>query len=377
MLLWVIFALVTSVVLIAVLGPLSRPAARADDADSGTLEVYRHQLAEVEAERARGLVEPAEAEAARVEIARRLLASAAAPEAQAVAAKMPEHRVALAVAIAAFVTVSSLALYLTYGQPNMPAFPVADRQSGQMADAPLSQLIAKVEARLRAEPRDGDGWAVIAPVYFKLARYKDAANAFARAAELRGETFERLAGFAEATVFAADGVVTEEARLAFQKMLKLQPGQPQARFWLALAREQDGELSEALAEYKAILAAAPADAPWRSSVEQRVAEVSRRQPGAGKDAPRGPSAQDIAAAQQLTEQQRSQMIAGMVDGLARRLEQDGKDLAGWVRLVNAYAVLGRDSDARTALANARKQLGGDDKAMAELSALAQRLGFGS
>ena len=64
----------------------------------------------------------------------------------------------------------------------------------------------------------------------------------------------------------------------------------------------------------------------------------------------------------------------MVDGLARRLERDGKDLAGWLRLVNAYAVLGRESDARAALANARKQLGGDDKAMAELAALAKRLG---
>src|SRR5262245_9376409 len=128
MLLWVIFALMTSVVLIAVLGPLSRPAAPADDADAGTLEVYRHQLAEVEAERARGVVEAAEAEAARVEIARRLLASAATAQAKAVAVKMPEHRVSLAVAAAAFVTVSSLALYLIYGQPNMPSFAVADRQ---------------------------------------------------------------------------------------------------------------------------------------------------------------------------------------------------------------------------------------------------------
>lgn len=378
MLLWVIFALMTSVVLIAVLGPLSRPATRADDAGTGALEVYRDQLAEVEAERARGLVETAEAEAARVEISRRLLASAATPGGGAgAAAQMPEHRASLAVTAAVFVTLSSLGLYLAYGQPNMPSFPVAERQSGPLADAPLSQMIAKVEARLRAEPRDGDGWAVIAPVYFKLGRYKDAANAYAHAAEIKGETVDRLAGFADATVRAADGIVTEDARLAFQKILKLAPGQPQARFWLALAREQDGQVKEALAEYKAILAAGPADASWRPGIEQHIAEVSGRLSGTEKDAPRGPTAQDVAAAQQLSDDQRTQMIAGMVDGLARRLERDGKDLAGWVRLVNAYAVLGRDDDARAALANARKQLGGDDKAMAELSALAQRLGFGS
>jgi cytochrome c-type biogenesis protein CcmH len=377
MLLWVIFALMTSVVLIAVLGPLSRPATRADDAGTGALEVYRDQLAEVEAERARGLVETAEAEAARVEISRRLLASAATPGVAGALAQMPQHRTPLAIAAAVLVTLSSMALYLTYGQPNMPGFPVAERQSGPLADAPLGQMIAKVEARLRAEPRDGDGWAVIAPVYFKLGRYKDAANAYAHAAEIKGETIERLAGFADSTVRAADGIVTEDARLAFQKILKLAPGQPQARFWLALAREQDGQLNEALAEYKAIVAAGPADAPWRPGIEQHIADVSRRLSGPAKDAPRGPTAQDVAAAQKLTDEQRSQMIAGMVDGLAQRLERDGKDLAGWLRLVNAYAVLGRDSDARAALAKARTQLSSDDKAMAELSALAQRLGLGS
>lgn len=378
MLLWVIFALMTSAVLIAVLTPLARSAAPADDADAGALEVYRHQLAEVEAERSRGLVEAAEADAARIEISRRLLASAATSEGGATSAAVgPTNHMPLAIAVAVFITLSSLAVYLMYGAPGMPSFPVAERQAGPLANAPLGQLIAKVEARLRAQPQNGDGWEVIAPVYFKLGRYRDAANAFARAAEIKGETIERLGGFAEATVLAADGIVSEDARLAYQKILKLQPGQPQARFWLALSSEQDGQLSDALAEYKAILAAAPADASWRSSLEQRIAELSRRLSGADKDAPRGPTAQDVAAAQQLSEDQRAQMIAAMVDGLARRLEQHGKDLAGWVRLVNAYAVLGRANEARTALANARKQLGGDDKAMAELAALAKRLGLDS
>ena len=378
MLLWIVLAWLTAIVLFVLLRPLS--GGRGDDParEDFNAAVYRDQLAEVEAERARGLVETVEADAARVEISRRLLASAATPERAASAgARMPQQRTPLAITAAVLVTLSSMALYLVYGQPNMPSFPFADRQSGPLTDAPVGQLISKVEARLRAEPRDGDGWAVIAPVYFKLGRYRDAANAFAQAAEIKGETVDRLAGFADATVFGADGIVTEDARLAYQKILKLAPGQPQARFWLALAREQDGQLNEALTEYKAILAAAPAEASWRSSIEQRIAEVSRRQSGGEKDTPRGPTAQDVAAAQQLSDEQRAQMIAGMVDGLARRLERDGKDLAGWLRLVNAYAVLGRENDARAALANARKQLGGDDKAMAELAALAQRLGFGS
>ncbi len=210
MLLWLIFALLTAAVLIAVLAPLARPAAATGEADSGALEVYRHQLAELEADRARGLVEGAEADAARVEISRRLLASAAAPKAGTKApAAVPGDRTPLAIAAAVLVTLSSLGIYLVYGAPDMPAFPAAERGAGPLADAPLGQMIAKVEARLRAEPRDGDGWAVIAPVYFKLGRYKDAANAYAHAAEIKGETVERLAGFADSTVRAADGIVTD------------------------------------------------------------------------------------------------------------------------------------------------------------------------
>src|SRR5947209_1650709 len=75
MLLWLAFALMTAAALAAVLAPLARRP-RVAEADTGALAVYRHQLDEIEAERARGLVDPAEAEAARIEVSRRLLASA-------------------------------------------------------------------------------------------------------------------------------------------------------------------------------------------------------------------------------------------------------------------------------------------------------------
>src|SRR5207247_718880 len=100
------------------------------------------------------------------------------------------------------------------------------------------ELVAKVEARLREHPEDSEGWDVIAPVYLRLGRFHDAAGAFDRASRLKGESVKRLAGFAEASVLGADGVVTEEARLACEKILALEPGRADVRFWLALAKEQ-------------------------------------------------------------------------------------------------------------------------------------------
>ena len=379
MLLWIAFALMTAAALAAVLLPLARPARR-DELDSGALAVYRHQLEEIEDERTRGLVDNGEAAGARVEVARRLLASADRMDAQSPPPPLPESkRATVALATAAAIPLFTLALYLTHGSPGLPSFPATARTQMPIERAQISDLVAKVEARLREHPEDGDGWDVIAPVYYKLERFRDAANAYARAARLKGETVRRLAGLAESAVLAADGIVTEEARAAYERILALEPGRPEPRFWLALAKEQDGKLEPALADYRALLSDAPADAPWRAAVESRIADVGRRIAGVDKPDPRapGPSAEDIAAAEKLSPQDRTKMIAGMVDGLAERLKRDGRDLAGWQRLINAYAVLGRSQDARTALAEARKNFPADAAAQAALAALAKTLGLNS
>jgi cytochrome c-type biogenesis protein CcmH len=379
MLLWIAFALMTAAALAAVLLPLARPARR-DELDSGALAVYRHQLEEIEDERTRGLVDNGEAAGARVEVARRLLASADRMDAQSPPPPLPESkRATVALATAAAIPLFTLALYLTHGSPGLPSFPATARTQMPIERAQISDLVAKVEARLREHPEDGDGWDVIAPVYYKLERFRDAANAYARAARLKGETVRRLAGLAESAVLAADGIVTEEARAAYEKILKLEPGRVEPRFWLALAKEQDGKLEPALADYRALLSDAPADAPWRAAVESRIADVGRRIAGVDKPDPRAPapSAEDVTAAEKLSPQDRAKMIAGMVDSLAERLRRDGRDLAGWQRLINAYAVLGRSQDARTALADARKSFPADAAAQATLAALAKTLGLDS
>jgi cytochrome c-type biogenesis protein CcmH len=379
MLLWIAFAVMTAAALAAVLLPLARQE-RGTEPDAGALAVYRQQLDEIEDERARGLVDDGEAAGARVEVSRRLLASADRMDTLPRPTAFTESkRATVALATAAAVPLLTLTLYLAQGSPGLPSFPVTARAGVPLQQAEISDLIAKVEARLREHPEDGDGWDVIAPVYYKLERFRDAANAYAHAARLKGETVRRLAGLAESAVLAADGIVTEEARAAYDKILRLEPGRPEPRFWLALAKEQDGKLGAALADYRALLADSAADAPWRAAVESRMADVSRRIAGNDKPDTRapGPSAGDIAAAEKLSPQDRARMIAGMVDGLAERLKRDGNDLAGWQRLINAYAVLGRGQDARAALAEARKNFPADEQAQAALAALAKTLGLES
>jgi cytochrome c-type biogenesis protein CcmH len=382
MLVWIAFALLTAAVLAAVLAPLARPAG-GEEADAppeaGTLAVYRDQLAEIEAERARGVIGPAEAEAARLEVSRRLLKSAAgsereAPRAGGAVPQWAHQRIALGTAVA--VPLLALGLYLAHGSPGMPSSPFAAHDDATRAQAEVADLVAKVEARLSKAPQDGKGWEVIAPVYLKLGRFRDAANAYANAARLQGESVKLLAGLAEASILGSDGIVTEEARTAYEKILKLEPGRVEARFWLAMAKEQDGRLTEALTDYSTLLKEAPPDAAYRPPLDMRIKEVSRRMATVASE-PAGPTATDIEAAAKLGPEARAQMISAMVDGLAQRLKDNGKDLPGWRRLLNAYAVLGRRDDARAALAEARRNFDGDAQALSELSRLAATLGLGS
>jgi cytochrome c-type biogenesis protein CcmH len=381
MLLWIAFAFLTAAVLAAVLAPLVRSRPQDDAATSpeaGTLAVYRDQLRELEADEARGVLGPDEAQAAKLEVSRRLLASAGRSEASPshVATPLAPRYASIALGVALMVPVASIALYLTHGSPGMPSAPFASRTDPGKEQAAIADLVGKVEARLRANPEEGKGWEVIAPVYMRLGRYRDAANAYANAARLDGETVALLAGRAEAAMLAADGIVTEEARTAYEQMLKLEPRRPEARFWLAMAKEQDGRLADALAAYKSLLADAPSDAPYRAPLQARIKEVESRIAAAQSGAP-GPSPDDIAAADKLSPQRREQMIAQMVDGLAERLKSNGRDLPGWLRLLNAYTVLDRRDDARAALAEARRNFDGDPGALAELSEAASKLGLGS
>ena len=110
------------------------------------MAVYRHQLEEIEAERARGLVDDKEAAAAKNEVSRRLLASAdEIARATGASGAMPESRRAkVLLATAAFVPLLTLAFYLGYGSPGLPSLPVAERGQLPLGQAQIGDLIAKV-----------------------------------------------------------------------------------------------------------------------------------------------------------------------------------------------------------------------------------------
>jgi cytochrome c-type biogenesis protein CcmH len=356
---WFVLAGMAACAVLAAVWPLLRasPGAKADPAGNEAA-FYKAQLEEIKRDVDRGLLPQGEAESARAEAARRLIAAASGLPRPSPAAR--RYRIAAAVLIAVGLPAIAFPLYARLGQPALPDEPLASRQTAPQID--IAAAVAAVEKRLIEKPDDGKGWAVIAPVYMRLERYSDAAHAYSEALRLLGEDPLRRAAYGEAVVAAAGGVVTDEARQAFDRALTEQPGQPQARFYRALAEEQDGKKADAARDYQSLLADSPPDAPWRSVVNARLAALN------GEPAP----ATDAAA---IPEAQRP-MIEGMVSRLATRLASNGGSLDDWSRLIRAYTVLHETDKAKAALADAHKALASNADAVVSLDALARDLGLG-
>jgi cytochrome c-type biogenesis protein CcmH len=362
MTLWFLFALMTAAAIFAALWPLGR---RDPSRGGSDVAVYRDQLDEIERDRAAGQIGDAEAEAARVEVSRRLLAAADAGAVEPAAAAAGRRRAAALIALIVL-PLCAAGLYLSLGSPELPGQPLAARMQESRETQSIQSLVAQVEAHLDRNPQDGRGWEVLAPVYLKLGRFDDAVKARRNALAYRGETAERQSDLGEALAAANNGIVTAEAKRAFERAVALDATHPKARFFLGLAAEQDGQREQAAAIWRALLANAAADAPWVNFVRQALARVE----GEG-----GPSAQDVAAAAQMSDQQRNEMVQGMVQRLAERLRQDGSDIEGWLRLMRAYMVLGERDKARAAASDARRALAADPDKLRMIDDAAKGLGI--
>jgi cytochrome c-type biogenesis protein CcmH len=384
MLFWVIAAVMTAVATLALLRPVVRARSEASDApELHDIEVYRDQLTEVDRDVADGLVEPAQAEVAKTEISRRLLGAARKSE-TANSAGGPANTCGLrriaVILMALFMPVAALTAYLELGRPGLPQLPLSARLQADPQANDIAMLISRAEQHLVDNPDDGRGWDVLGPIYLRTGRYEEAATAFRKTISILGPSPARLSSLGEALFSASGGIVTEEANLAFQTARELDSSDPKPQFFLAVALAQSGRTSEARAAFNGMLETAPADAPWIPAVQSQLASL---QPGttagplsgAGAAAPANPTAADIAAAQNMSAEDRQAMIASMIESLEAKLAENPNNVAGWLRLVRSHVVTGNRESAQAALDRAFRVFAPASPENQQLSAIAKDLGL--
>jgi cytochrome c-type biogenesis protein CcmH len=374
----------TSLALAMLLAPLifrrHSPASR----DAYNLAVYRDQLAEIERDLARGVLAESEAEAARAEIARRILALKPADD-ETPAGANPR---AVAIVVILLLPIAAWTLYWQLGSPSLPDQPFAARTTGippvaaNPAHIDMDEAVARLGVHLKEHPEDLTGWLLSARTSLGLGRYQEAAEAYRHAADLSGHRADIAGDWGEAQVLAAGGTVTPAAKEAFAAGLADPETAPRSRYYLALAQMQEGEVKSALDAWVALAAEAPADAEWLALVHRRIAEAASAlgiDPATLTGATGGGAPPDaaVAAAAKATAnasaEERQAMILAMVGKLASRLESQPDDVEGWARLGRSYMVLNQPDKAKEAYARALK-LKPDDpqlkQALAEASTAA-------
>ncbi len=343
-------------------------AARQAGAQSGFSQrrLYRAKLEEIERDAELAAISPQDAEAAKTEAARQLLAAAEKDEPKPTFGASPMRPRLVAIVALVFVPGLALGLYGYLGHPDWPDEPLEARLNAPAESMDINAAIAKVEAHLAQHPDDGLGYEVLVPAYLRLGRIEDAVHAAQMALQKLGDNPQRLTAYGETLVFANDGIVTEQARQLFVRALAA-GSEPKALFFLGLAASQEGDKTTARNYWQKLLAQSPPDAPWRSDLTARLAALSQQS-----------AAPDPAAAiAALPPAERAAAIGAMIDRLAARLAENGQDIEGWLRLVRAYKVMNEIDKARAALATARRDFGGNAAATARLDALAHELGLNS
>ncbi len=399
MVFWII-ALGLAVVTAALLAvPLWRGGRMA--AASGTdIDVYRDQLAEVDRDLARGVLDEAEAERVRVEVSRRLLAAdKAGPEVEREAPARLSH--VFAGAVVALIVGGAMVAYWQVGAPGYADMPMTARiaqgdamrearptQAQAVAAAPQVPAPTDVPADYQAmvdqlrtvvptRPDDPQGWLLLARNEANLGNYAAASAAQDHLVSLRGEavTTDELVFQADLMVAAAAGIVTPEAEKVVRQILGRDQANLAGRYYLGLMYAQTDRPDIAFRLWKDV-----AESPLTDDAHVQFAkgqiETAAQLAGVDYTLPQlpGPNAADVANAAQMSDADRQQMIRTMVAGLADRLANSGGTAQEWARLIGAYGVLGEADKAATVWAEAQQTFADTPADLEVIRAAAQQAG---
>jgi cytochrome c-type biogenesis protein CcmH len=319
--------------------------------------VYRDQLQEVDRDVARGVLSPREADSARLEIQRRLLAVDIGAGSMSDGLLHSSPRMAAAAAL--LVVLITAGLYLRLGAPALRDVPFAGRpeaqkEPGETGDqAPhkdMREAAARLEQKLQADPTNAAGWVLYARTQSMLGDWQKSAGAYKHAIDLGSKSADVLAGYGEMQVMAANGIVSPAAHDTFAAALAADADNGVARYYLALADSQAGDEHKAVADWLQLAAGLPEDSTMRQAIAARIADAAKNggfdappmpKGLAAEAAPNGPTAEQMQAAATMPAAERDKMINDMIEKLAARLKAEPNDLDGWLRLGRAYLVQGK------------------------------------
>jgi cytochrome c-type biogenesis protein CcmH len=382
---WIAVALLSAITLLLLSLPLVRKPEETADRSDFDLTVFKDQLKELEKERERGLISDEDAETAKLEIQRRMLAADDKRQKQSKTGNdSPVLTVVLSSVVGIVVLGGALGLYFKLGSVGFSDVPYASRNiegerralanlQGQGQD--ISAGIAQIKNHLNENPGDVEAWIMLGRSLRLSGRGDEAVEAVAQAVDLTNRHPAVLVDYAETRIFAAQGGVDAESFTVLDEALQKDPSLLKARFYFGYAKAEAEDYQGALQEWTDLKIMSPSDAPWMGQLEDQMAKAAEKsgidpatitptadaqamskefalqweEEKAASSAPSrpmaGPTREDMEAAADMTSDEQMVMIRSMVQRLADRLKENPDDLEGWKRLVQVYTVLGEKKKA--------------------------------
>ena len=235
---WIICALLLIVALIIILPSLLAKQVPADlDRKKINRAVYEKKLQELEGDLNNDLIDQEQYNIAKSDLERSLIDD------------LEDHKQVVLnrsnkiLPIIVFLALPAIAVfsYLKLNNGLVSLDPEFERkmasQQGQMPA--IEDAIIELEAKLKQDSDNLEGWQMLGRSYLVSKRFEDAVNAYAKANELtNGANPDVLISYGEAKGFAADNNFDESAMALFTKALKINPNNERGLWYAGLAAYQ-------------------------------------------------------------------------------------------------------------------------------------------
>jgi len=268
------FLIFAALMLIAALAFVLVPLLRTRVGDDAQNEARRRRKA-LEAAHADGILTDAE------------YAAKCAALAQAAPASVPARTrtgFAVALAVALLLPAAAILLYWQLGAPRAldPANLVARLGDGADIEAAIAQLAEK----MKQDPDNAEGWALLGRAYKSTRRFADARDALKRAHDLLPDDADLMVEYAETLVLSSsDHRIQGDALTLIDKAIQTNP-QNQKGLWLAgIADSQAGKYAEAVKKWNTLLPLLPPGSNVADSVQEQIAQAEALRDGKPLPAP--------------------------------------------------------------------------------------------
>ena len=312
------------------------------------IKALRQQLEQLQKSHREGSVGKKAFEAGKAQLEREILqAVLAAPEAAAAGAQAPRPSRAMTASVLSFVVVLAVAGYAWTGSPGVPSAgpPSAaaaaggnPHASGAVDEAQFIAAVEQLAERLKGQPDDVEGWAMLARSYGMLGRLDDALPAYQKAVALNGQDARLLADYADTLALKNDRNLEGEPLALVERALKIEPTNLKALSLAGAAAFNRKDYAGAVRYWERVVQHAPAESPYLPQVQASIAEARERGglgPASGAAAPAKPPPVAVAAAKPA-----AAPVATPAPDAA-----GGATIRGTVRLAPALAMMAAPTDA--------------------------------